>query len=386
MKKLIRITTVPLSLEKLLENQLRFMKAHYEVIAVSSDEERLRQFGDQQGVRTFAVTMTRKITPIQDLVSLWRMYRFFKTEKPFIVHTHTPKAGIIGMLAAKLAGVPHRLHTVAGLPLLEAKGFRRLLLDAIEQLTYFCATKVYPNSTGLKTIIEKGRFCASSKLQVIGNGSSNGIDTGFFSPDLFSKEAKATARAELGISENDFVYLFIGRLVADKGINELVEAFSKLPVPQKKLLLVGPFEHDLDPLKDTTLETIAAHPDIIAPGYQSDVRRFFALSDVLVFPSYREGFPNVVLQAGAMGLPSIVSDINGCNEIIVPDKNGIIIPVKDSKAVLEAMTKIFENLPLRTALQRNARAFITERYEQQLVWEAILEVYKTLDPHVSETV
>ncbi|MBA3985862.1 MAG: glycosyltransferase, partial [Flavobacteriales bacterium] len=154
MKKLIRITTVPISLRILLKGQLAFMRNHFEVLAISAGpQEELEEVGIRESVPTKMVEMTRFITPLQDLKAVWQLYRLFRKEKPHIVHTHTPKAGIVGMLAAKLAGVPHRLHTVAGLPLLEATGGKRKLLDAVEKITYRCATKIYPNSKGLYDII-----------------------------------------------------------------------------------------------------------------------------------------------------------------------------------------------------------------------------------------
>jgi hypothetical protein len=148
--KLIRITTVPISLEKLLEGQLTFMDEHFEVIAISSQKERLEKFGQENKIRTHYIELTRKITILKDLKALWNMYIFLKAEKPLIVHSHTPKAGTIGMIAAKLARVPHRLHTVAGLPLLEETGVKRKLLNIVEKITYWAATKIYPNSKGLK--------------------------------------------------------------------------------------------------------------------------------------------------------------------------------------------------------------------------------------------
>ena len=329
MQKLIRVTTVPLSLEKLLEGQLSFMQQHYEVIAVSAEPQRLRRFGEKNGIRTFPVEMTREITPVMDLKALLRLYRFLRKEKPLIVHTHTPKAGIIGMLAAKMARVPVRLHTVAGLPLMETTGIKRKLLAGVEKFTYSCATRVYPNSFGLKEIILKEQFAVDSKIQVLGKGSSNGIDTEYFNPENFPEEVLQESKKEIGIPGNDFVFLFVGRLVADKGLNELVEAFDQVYKTRQdiSLLLVGPYEQELDPIKESNLKLIENHPKIFSTGYQEDVRHFYALSDALVFPSYREGFPNVVMQAGAMGLPSIVSDINGCNEIIEEEQNGLIVPV-----------------------------------------------------------
>ncbi|HSD14822.1 MAG TPA: glycosyltransferase family 4 protein [Flavobacterium sp.] len=382
MKKLIRITTIPLSLEKLLENQLRFMNDHYEVIAVSSEKERLEKFGKNQGVKTFEVGLTRKITPLQDLKALWQLFRFFKKEQPFIVHSHTPKAGTIGMLAAKLAGVPNRLHTVAGLPLLETHGNKRRLLSLVEKMTYGAATKVFPNSNGLKEIILAEKFCKPEKLKVIGQGSSNGIDADYFSVHSVSEIQKTEIKLELGISEDNFVFIFVGRIVADKGINELIKAFSKLQNRNCKLLLVGPFEKELDPLLPDTENEIENNPNIITVGYQNDVRPYFAISNCLVFPSYREGFPNVVMQAGAMGLPSIVSDINGCNEIISNGENGIIIPPKSSAEIFDGLTQLMDNTDLYSRLKENAREMIVQRYQQQVIWNAILEEYKSLERNV----
>ena len=384
MKKLIRITTIPLSLEKLLENQLRFMNDYYEVTAVSSEKERLNAFGESQGVKTHEIAMTRQITPLQDLKSLWQLFWFLKKEKPFIVHSHTPKAGTIGMIAAKLAGVPNRLHTVAGLPLLETTGNKRKLLGFVEKITYACATKVYPNSVGLKDIIIKEKFCNPNKLKVIGNGSSNGINTDFFSPQSISEEQKRTLKTQLAISEDTFVFVFVGRIVADKGINELITAFTQLSAEDKKckLLLVGPFEKELDPLLPETEATILTSENILSVGYQNDVRPYFAISDCLVFPSYREGFPNVVLQAGAMELPAIVSNINGCNEIVVSGENGILVEPKSTEAVYQAMKSILENNELTVRLKNNARHRIVSRYQQQVVWEAILKEYKSLEGNV----
>lgn len=380
MKKIIRITTVPLSLEKLLENQLTYMSSFFQVIAISSDANRLQTFGIANNVETFPLDLTRKITPIKDLLAVIKLCRYLKKEQPVIVHTHTPKAGIVGMLAAKFAGVPIRLHTVAGLPLMEAKGLKRFVLNIVEKLTYSCATRVYPNAKGLKDYILQNKFTSPTKLKVIGNGSSNGINTDYFSPKQTSINVQNQLKNELGILESDFVFVFVGRLVGDKGINELVEVFDKLSNSKTnvKLLLVGPEEKELDPLLPNTIHTIKTNKKIISVGYQQDVRHYFAISNALVFPSYREGFPNVVLQAGAMGLPSIVSDINGCNEIIEQGKNGMIIPVKNWEEIYKAMVKMMEDIPFYEQLKANARKMIASRYEQSLVWDALLEEYNNL--------
>ena len=381
-KTLIRITTVPISLEKLLSGQLEFMSEFYNVIAVSSEKENLEKLGKKINLPVFPVNLTRQITPIKDLSALFRLFVFFKKSKPLIVHTHTPKAGTIGMIAAKLAGVPLRLHTVAGLPLLETTGKKRKLLDFVEKITYSCANHVYPNSKGLKDIIIENNYCNPKKLKVIANGSSNGIDTSYFNPTLFSENEKVDLKKKIGINEDDFVFIFVGRLVKDKGINELIAAFSKLQYPKNKLLLVGDYENELDPLLPKTLEMIERNKNIISTGFQYDVRPYFAISDALVFPTYREGFPNVVMQAGAMNLPCIVTDINGCNEIIIEDKNGVIIPVKNESAIFEAMKSFVSNSEKLQEMKENARQLIVSRYEQKIVWKAIFDEYKFLEKNV----
>ena len=379
--KLIRITTVPISLDKLIAGQMKFMTSHnFEVIGISSPGELLEKVGNNEGIKVEGIKMSRKITPIQDLKAVLKLFRYLKKEKPYIVHTHTPKAGIVGMLASYLAGVPIRLHTVAGLPLMEVREVKRFVLNFVEKLTYKCSTRVYPNSYGLKKIILKNRFTSENKLKVIGNGSSNGIDTSYFDPELFSIKDNEDLKTNLGIKKTDFVFIFVGRIVSDKGINELIEAFDKMSLVEEniKLLLVGPFEDELDPLHKKTKVLINNNNKIILVGYQNDVRPYFSISNCLVFPSYREGFPNVVMQAGAMKLPSIVSDINGCNEIIENNVNGIIITVKDTNAIYNSMKKIYYDKDLFKDVKSKSRNAIKKKYEREVYWGLLLNEYKSL--------
>jgi glycosyltransferase involved in cell wall biosynthesis len=380
--KLIRITTVPISLDKLLEGQLNFMNSFYDVVAVSADYKYLKLIGEKENVRVFPVNMTRKITLIKDLIALIKLVNFLLKEKPLIVHTHTPKAGIIGMLASKISGVPIRMHTVAGLPLLESNGIKRKILNFVEKLTYSCATKVYPNSFGLKQIIIENKLIKdTNKLKVIANGSSNGINLEYFNPEVINKNELSKLKEELKIKKDDLIFVFIGRIVKDKGINELIYAFNQLDkakIKSVKLLLVGPFEEDLDPIDYKAKEIMQANNNIISVGWQQDVRKYLLISNVLSFPSYREGFPNVVLQAGAMGLPSIVSNINGCNEIINENINGLIIPSKSESKLYEAMLYLAKNSNKILEYGKNSRKLIKEKYDQKIVWKAIKEEYQTL--------
>lgn len=380
MNKLIRITTVPESLG-LFKGQPKFMSDHFKVIGVSSPGEKVQEVEVFENIKIHTIPMTRRISPIKDLVSLWKLFLFLRKEKPLIVHSHTPKAGTIAMLASKLAGVPHRLHTVAGLPLITVTGPKRILLDIVEKITYACATKIFPNSYGLKDFIIRNKFSKESKLKILGNGSSNGIDTTYFDPKLIDDRQKENLKKEFGIDATDFVFIFMGRLVTDKGINELITAFEKVNSTHKntKLLLLGYPEKELDPLQPETERLIEENDSIVALGFQKDVRSYLAIANVLTFPSYREGFPNVVMQAGAMGLPSIVTDINGCNEIIIDEVNGLIIPSKDAKALENKMRLLFENNTLTQTLRSNAREMIVSRYNQQQLWSEILKEYQSLE-------
>ncbi len=381
MKKIIRVTTVPISLGGLLKGQLKFMSKHYKILGISAyGGGVLNKVGSEEGIKVIPVEMTRKITPIKDLKAVMQLYKIFKQQKPFVVHSHTPKAGTVSMIAAKLAGVPHRLHTIAGLPLMEAKGIKRFVLNWVEKLTYACATKIYPNSFGLKEIILNHKFTSLKKLKVIGNGSSNGIDTNHFDPSTFTENDKSSLKKILKIKSEDFVFVFVGRLVKDKGINELIHAFQRLIKnhPDTKLLLVGSYERKLDPLEKKTEDFIATSKNAIAVGWQSDVRPYLAISNCLVFPSYREGFPNVVMQAGAMGLYSIVTDINGCNEIITASENGTIIPAKSIEHLSKVMKKILNNKE-KYKDSRKYREMILNRYEQDYVWKQILKEYQSIE-------
>lgn len=380
MKKIIiRTSTIPDSLNVLLKGQLNFInnQKEYEIIAVSGQGKSLNEVCKREGVKVVSIDFERQISIFKDLVSLYNLWVLFKKEKPSIVHSITPKAGLLSMIAAYLANVPIRIHTFTGLIFPSKTGVLNYTLILMDRILCFCATNIYPEGNGVKNDLIKYRITQKS-LKVLANGNINGIDTTIFNPMQFSYVEITNLKNELEIQNDDFVFIFVGRLVKDKGINELINAFSKIKSSNVKLVLVGEYEHDLDPLFEETINEIEKNPNIISVGFQSDVRPYFAISNCLVFPSYREGFPNVVMQAGAMGLPSIVSDINGCNEIVEEGINGTIIPSKDIEALFCSMQKIINDEMWRNQLASNARDKIVSRYEQQLVWDAILNEYKSL--------
>lgn len=377
MHKIIRITTVPISLYKLLEGQLNFINNYHEVIAISSPEADLFKCEIKEGIKTYGVKMTRRITPLADIFSIISLIKIFRKERPSIVHTHTPKAGLVGMIAAKITGVPNRFHTVAGLPLMESKGLKRRILILVEKLIYKCSTKVYPNSFGLRDFILDNNLSNYNKIKVLANGSSNGINIDYFSLQHFNDIDNYKFRNSINISKSDFVFIFVGRLVGDKGVNELVKSFSNLRKGKisHKLILLGSQEKSLDPLLNDTINEIKNNKNIITIGYQDDVRPYLAISNALVFPSYREGFPNAVLQAAAMELPSIVTDINGCNEIIQNGVNGILVPVKNIEELKKSMALMSEDINYYRSLKKNCRKIIVEKFRREFVWKSILQEY-----------
>lgn len=379
MNKLFRITTVPISFVMLLRGQLNFLRQYFDVTAISGEGEILNDVKNEEQVRVIPVEFQRRISPIKDFISLIKLYLVFRKEKPQIVHSITPKAGLISMLAAKMARVPIRMHTFTGLIFPTREGAMQKLLIKMDRLLCWAATNVYPEGNGVKQDLMNYKI-TSKPLQILANGNVNGIDSAYFDSSLYSFEQKETLRKELGVLSNDVVFCFIGRLVKDKGINELVQAFVDIndEKPQIKLLLVGSFEQELDPLLPEIEKEIQDNSNIISVGFQNDVRPYLAISDIFVLPSYREGFPNVVIQAGAMNLPSIVTNINGCNEIIEDGVNGLIISPKNKEQLKEKMELLLENADLRNQLKQSAREMITSRYEQKVVWEALLNEYQRL--------
>lgn len=375
--KLIRTATVAISLDILLKGQLSFLNSHYEVVAVSGADGHLETVAEREGVRIVSVPMSRSIAPIKDLVSLVKMYFLFKKEKPQIVHSITPKAGLLSMTAAYFAGVPVRLHTFTGLIFPYKKGLMQTLLLFMDKVLCRFATHIFPEGEGVKSDLQRYKV-TTKPLHVLANGNVNGIDTAYFDQSQVSESEQLTLREELQLNLSDFVFVFVGRLVADKGVNELVSAFSELSKTKThcKLLLVGPLESELDPLSAATLQAISNNRSIISVGFQADIRSYLSISNVFVFPSYREGFPNVVLQAGAMGLPCIVTNISGSNEIIQDNSNGIVIPVRDTQSLLTQMDLLLQDNVLTNNLAQSAREIIVTRYKQQMVWEAVLDTYK----------
>ena len=348
-KKIIRTATVPLSLDLFCRGLLRDLSSRYEIIALSSPQPELESIRKREKVRTISVPMARKIAPFSDLKSLFELIRVFRKERPDMVHSITPKAGLLSMMAAKWTRVPVRVHTFTGLVFPYEKGWKRRLLMTTDRLTASCATHVIPEGVGIRDDLIRFRI-TRKPLRVLGNGNVRGIDLDHYVRSEKLGRRAADIRNLYQIPDDGFVFLFVGRLDRDKGIDNLVQVFQKLEksCPNVYLFLVGAEEPEGKSILDETRETIGRDPHIIlSDGWQADVRPWYAAADALVHPSLREGFPNVVIEAGAMGLASIVTDINGSREIITDGRNGTIVPAQDPEALYAPFTGERVRVPLR---------------------------------------
>ena len=353
-----------------IQNDLRSIG--YEVISLSSQGPELDVL-KSAGQKTISIPMERRMSPVKDLVSLLRLIKAFKKEKPYIVHSMTPKAGMLCMLAAWLTRVPRRVHTFTGLVWPTATGLTRRILMVTDWITCACATHVIPEGRGVMDDLQT--HITKKPMKVLGYGNVRGIDMKRFSlrPEVI--ESVSNIRKD-GV----FTFLFVGRIVRDKGINELVNAFQRLNLefPDTRLLLVGAYEEKLDPIKAESVQIIneSSNIELVGVKRDDDLVTYYAASDCFVFPSYREGFPNTVMEAGAMGLPCIVTDINGSREIIIDGKNGVIIPSKDENALYQAMRQMLLDGIKYEEYRNNARSLIERRFEQGYVKRCLLDFYQ----------
>lgn len=365
---------------------MRYMhKNGFQVIMVSSDGPELKTVLQREGCRHQVIPMTRKITPLADLRSLWTLYRFFKKEKPDIVHSHTPKAGLLAMQAAKFAGIKIRVHTIAGLRFMTAKGFTRKILVAMEKLTGKAATNVWPNSFSLLKYIKENKLVKEKKLEVIGLGSSNGIDLKRYSPAALKEDKLQEIKQLINYNDKLIYFLSVGRIVQDKGIDELLKSFIGInkKYPQTRLILVGGFEDDLDPISDEARAILKKNPAIIQAGWSNAVEYFMHLSFALVHPSHREGFPNVLLQAGAMNCPVICSAIEGNIDIVDNKKTGLLFEVKNEKELQEKLEWALNNISQIKQFAVSLRQKIEQNFDQPLVHKQLLLRYHQLLENVA---
>lgn len=374
-KKFIIVTTVSDSLP-FFKGQINVLKERFDVELVSAPGKYMEEMCIMHSVKGHELSMKREISIFDDFCSLLKLIVLFFKIKPFIVHGNTPKASLLSMIAAWVTRVPKRIYYVHGLRYYGEVGKKKQLLMFLEKVSCYFATHVIAVSQGVKDGLKEDNLCKKDIL-VIWNGSVNGLDLSYFDP---VKTNGTAVRKSYGIDENDFVFGFIGRFVGDKGVNELVGTFKELNKIHKniKLLLVGRFEIELDPLQRETIHEIENNKNIINAGFQKDVRPFLAAMDVFSFPSYREGFGIVLMEASAMNIPSISSNIMGCNEVIVTGVNGFLIESKKQQALLDKMRYCIQNPEQINDMAKLSREIVKDKFEQQELWQKSLKVYVSI--------
>ena len=382
MKKLIWVTTVAQSMG-LFKGQLNFLSNYFDLTFVSSNESRpdeLKERGRTEGIRVHELPMKREISLAKDLKSLIDFLAYFQTRKPDAVHGNTPKGALLAMLAAKLTGVKARIYMCHGLRYQGCSGVMKWILKGMERLTCACATHVLCVSEGVKNTLANDGICPAKKSVVIGYGSCNGINKDFFDASAYSMEEKERLRHQYGIGKEDFLFIFMGRIVKDKGVNEMIEAFTRYRKenPHVRLMILGAFENIQNPVEAHTQDIIQGNKDgVVYCGRQSDVRLFLAASQCLLLPSYREGFGMVLMEAGAMGVPVISSDIIGCNNVVTED-NGLLTKPKDADDLYRKIKTMVENASLYRHFVASTRSSIINRFDQKVLWNKFLAYYKNI--------
>ena len=376
MDKVVFSSTVAISLAQFCKGAMRDMSSNYEVIAISSPDEFSADLDAMDEVRYIPIEMARRISPFSDLRSLVRLVAVLRSERPKMIHSITPKAGLLCMMAAWIARVPVRVHTFTGLVFPTSQGVKRRLLMLTDSITCRCATHIICEGHGV--LHDLSSFGITRKpLRVLGHGNLRGVDM-----EKFSRRPEVEVIAKKIRRKDVFTFLYMGRIVRDKGINELCAAFERLhsEIGGIRLLMVGWTEDDLDPVSETASRMIATHPAVETVDFQTgdSLVAYYAASDCYVLPSYREGFPNTVIEAGAMGLPSVVTDVNGSREIVVEGENGTIVPPHDTDALYAAMKRIVTDKEAYAHMASNARRMVGERFEQGYVRRCLMQFYSEI--------
>ncbi len=358
-----------------LQGRLRALQdAGFRVTLVSSPGALLTRTAAQEGVESVAIPMRREIAPLADLLSLLRLCWLIWRLKPDMTEFSTPKAGLLGSIAAVLCRVPVRVYFLRGLKLETCTGIKRRILLATEQIASACSHSVLCNSDSLRNRAIALGVAPESKLRLLGNGSSNGVDIERFHP------GPGSLRDRLDLPPDAHVVGFVGRLTRDKGVPELIEAFDAILAakPDTHLLLVGWFDASEDALSSALRSRIENHPRIHYTGYVADTAPYYRMMDVMVLPTWREGFPNVVLEAAATGIPVVTTLATGSRDAVVPEVTGLLIPPGYPVAIRESVLQLLHNPQRRCRMGQAARAWVLDHYVNEHVLGLTAQYYKSL--------
>ena len=374
---LVHVTTIPETFG-FFRGQIDFMKKHsFRVHGVASPGSVFETTAHRENILMHAINMPRYITPWRDLASLFKLWNLFRKLNPDIVHAHTPKGGLLGVIAARLAKVPVVIYGMHGLPFENANGTKRFLLSWSEKIACLGADKIITVGKVIRRKALKYGFCKPDKIMVLGAGSVNGVDgEGRFNPEKFSPLLRNEMRQKLKIPEEALVLGFIGRIVRDKGILELAEAWDTLKDKYKNiyLLLIGPIEPQ-DPIPAELLANLKKDDRVRFTGYIEDIPPFYLMMDINVLPTYREGFPVSPLEAAAMKVPVVATDVDGCPEAVEDGLTGIVVPPKNSRALSEAIEELINNSEKRYAMGQAGRKRVLEKFQPEIIWQALFKTY-----------
>ncbi len=376
--KLVYVLTHSMALGFVKDQLSFFEQKGIQVTVVTSPSQALLDFCQEEGVKSVGIEMYRSLSPFKDLVSLMQMVQLLRREKPDIVHAGTPKAGLIGMIAAKLCNIPVRIYHIRGFTFRSNLGWKKTLLTLTERVSCKCATAVLAHSPSLKSIALEQGFVDEAKVQVIINGS-NGVDSkSLFNPSNFSAKDRMLLRQKFGIAENDLVVSCIARQMIAKGYVELVNAWSlvRAQFPHAWLLVIGHAEEH-DALPPETTSTMASDPSIVQVGGidKNLSPAYYFCSDLIVLPTYREGFPNVPLEAAAMGLPIVATQVEGCTDAVIDGVTGTLVPPKTIEPLAEAITHYLASPELRMKHGNAAQVRVQKEFQREIIWEAQYEFY-----------
>lgn len=373
--KVLHMTTVPDFLP-FLEKQLAFFKQNgFDVHILSSPGKQLDDFARAEEITKHEVHMEREISVVKDIRSLWKVWLLLRKHRFDIIHAHTPKAGLLGMVAAAFARVDVRIYHLHGLTFPTRTGIKKRILYLAEKLSCCLSTRTYAVSESLKAFVIDQKIISSDKIRLIQNGSINGLDW----RNQFNRSSYETSKManSFGITESDFVIGFVGRVVKDKGVVELIEAYKQLHEHhiQVKLLIVGDiYKHH--GLPKETVEEIQFNDEIIYVGAVDNAAPFYNLMDVLVFPTYGEGFGLVAIEAMAMGIPVVASQVLGCVDTVEDGKSGFLVPVRNVGSIVEKVEYYIQNHTERLTHGEYGRRVVSSKYDQQLIWNELVDDYR----------
>ncbi len=376
MSYLVYIVTSAISVKVLLRGQLEYLQSSLdmEVLVITAPSPILERITEREKTQIYEIPMSREIDLVNDLQSLYSLIKLLKKIDPTLVNASTPKAGFLGMFAAVVARIPVRVYQQRGLRLETTKGIKRIILMLIERLIMFGAHYVVCNSHSLMERCEQLKLAPNHKLQVLGNGSSNGVDIERFTPGV-----NLSLRQSLGIDDDKYVLGFVGRLTRDKGIEHLWTAFEALNAQNNcfHLLLVGPFEEG-DALSADLVKCLHSHPNVTITGFVNETPSYYQVMDVFVFPSLREGFPNALLEAASSGLPTVGFNVTGTKDAIVHDKTGYLAPAGDVNHLVEKIIFLHANHDFAEQMGLAGRQRCVKLFSQHAVWQNWIDFYESV--------